>query len=114
MPDFPIRFTGHAVRRAHQRGARIRVIDLVLRHADSCVPVGGGCQCHFLSDLALAAISDVEVPTALREQARGLAVLTDADGTTVITVLRPHGRRGRRYCHRFPNRRPARPATQLH
>jgi hypothetical protein len=114
MRHVPFQVTGHALRRAHQRAVRVSAIDFVLKHADTSVPVGGGCQCHSLSSSALAAIPDTEAPPALREQARGLAVLTDADGTTVITVLRPHGRRGRRYRHRFPNRRPVRPATHLH
>lgn len=101
MPDVPIRFTQHAQRRAHQRAARASVIELVLKHADTCIPVGNGCQCFSLSDHALSAISPSELPPAERDRARGLAVLTDANGTTVITVLRPKGRRGRRYRHRY-------------
>lgn len=111
MPHVPFQVTGHALRRAHQRAVRFSVIDFVLEHADTCVLVGGGCQCHSLSSNALAAIPDTEAPAPLRDRVRGIAVLTDAEGTTVITVLRPHGRRGRRYRHRFTARRAPRPTT---
>jgi hypothetical protein len=114
VPESPIRYTQHARRRAHQRAAQASVIELVLTHADTCVPVGSGCQCFSLSDRALEAIPATEWPPALRDRVRGLAVLTDAGGTTVITVLRPKGRRGRRYRHRFISRRAPSTGGSLH
>lgn len=104
-------FTNHARRRAHQRAARADAIEIVLRYADLCVPVGDRCECLSLTIRALSAIPATEAPAELRERAKRLAIVIDPAQDKVVTVLWLSGSRARRYRRRFAKRRSgARPA----
>jgi len=105
------RFSNHAKRRARQRGVRAADLVLLLFAADREAQVGGGCVALSISRRRrLELLAEGYLASAI-ERAAQIAAVQSADGK-IVTVLRPHGNRGRRYrrasrTHRPIARKPA-------
>jgi hypothetical protein len=99
------RFSNHARRRARQRGLRAADLMLLLFIADREAPVGGGCVALSISCTRRhELLAEGYLASAIERVAR-IAAVQSADGE-IVTVLRPHGRRGKRYRRAFRARRP--------
>lgn len=88
--------TTHASERAKMRGIPIRIVDAVYINADRSVPVGKGCHALTVSRKQLNQLSD-DIQPADRERMEKVALVTDAFGNTIVTVLHIRGRKGRHY-----------------
>jgi hypothetical protein len=86
----------HARTRCQQRGVHSRALRALLIYADRHVHIGSSCTAITLSRTGAAELrregcSDGDVDRAMRQ-----AAVIGPDGT-LVTVLVPSGRRGRRY-----------------
>ena len=95
---FPVAATlsRHAAARCQQRSIPMRLLGVVLLHADSRVHVGGGVIAAMIKrrKLQKLARSGIVVDPARLE---GLVVLYDPAVAAVITAMRAIGSRSRRY-----------------
>jgi hypothetical protein len=94
------RFSNHAKRRSRQRGVRDADLVLLLFEADREVPVGDGCVAMSISRSRRRELLAEGHPPSTVDRAAGIAAVESADGE-IVTVLRPHGHRGRRYRKAF-------------
>ena len=97
----------HAMIRLSQRAIRASIVDLVFSYSDREVPRGDGIYALSISRSAMAEMINEGVHVDLAARAEKAILLLDAEGSTMITALRPQGRRGRRYqsCHSGRGRR---------
>jgi hypothetical protein len=107
--DMEHSLTGHARKRAQQRGIRLDVIDFVIQHADVDLEAGDGCRSLRISKRGLAMLGGDCTSLALSERAANVVVLVAADGD-VVTVMHDCNSQGRRYRRQYPTRK--RPITQ--
>src|SRR5690348_5434602 len=90
----------HALCQLKRRGAHLAEVLLVLTERDVETAVGSGCTALLISRKRGAELVSEGYPPGLVDRAMGLAVIENPAGT-VVTVLRPSGRRGRRYRRRL-------------
>jgi hypothetical protein len=98
--------TQHARSRAQQRGVSHATIETILTFADREIVVGGGLRSRFVSRARLRRLAGIVLPPSECERADGVVLVIDEGENTVISVVKPRGRRGQRYFK--PSKRPAR------
>ena len=82
----------------------MKELSLVLTERDREVPVGSGCTALTISRERRDELICEGYPRYVVDRAIGLTVVESAEGQ-VVTVLRTHGHRGRRYRSQFRSRR---------
>lgn len=94
--------TQHARSRLQQRGVSTRIADLFVSYADVQLHAGEGAVSVSMSrDTATMLLAEGVDPDAIR-RVRKLAAVLGRQG--LVTVLRPVGRKGRRYRRQFSTR----------
>src|SRR5262245_8927735 len=88
--------TEHARRRTRQRGIRDVDVLLLLFGADREVPVGAGCVAISISHKRREELVAEGYPPGVIDRAARISAVESAYGE-IVTVLRPHRLRGRRY-----------------
>lgn len=89
----------HARARCQQRSVPVRLVSLVLEHADRRVFVGSGVQAAMITRKRLRTTRAPAIYDQ-RERLEGLIVLHDPRDGAVITAFRGCGRAARRYRRR--------------
>ena len=103
----PDHFTRHAAIRAQQRGVRRRELPHLLECGSLERPLAGGAASLMLSRDDCAELLAGGCHPDVVAQLRRRAAVCGEDGT-VLTILVPHGSRGRVYRHGHHDRRPVR------
>jgi len=98
-------FSNHAAQRARKRGFRSADLELLLFGADREAPVGSGCVALSISRRRRRELLAEGYPPGAVARAAAIAAVEGTDGQ-IVTVLRPHGHRGRRYRRTFRTHRP--------
>ena len=100
--DVPL--SRHAATRIQQRGISLRVLDLVVGHADRELHAGDGCATLRLSRGAAAGLVADGVATP-DQAARAVRVAALLGRSGVVSALRPaRSARGRAYCRQGTTR----------
>ena len=93
-----LRLSKHAEKRSQQRGAKPKLIELVLNYADVEVPVGSNCQALRVSRQKARRLN-------LGDRIHRYAVIVSDDMDEIVTtLLTERGRRGARYRRRSKGR----------
>ena len=99
-PALPL--SQHAMARCAGRGVPWHIASLLLQHGDLALHAGEGCESLRLGrDAAAMLVAEGADPDAVARASR-LAAVIGRRG--VVTILRPHGGKGRRYSRQFPTR----------
>lgn len=105
-PDDPhTAFTEHARRRTAERCVRNGDLALLLQVADREAPVGSGCIAISMSNRRREELAAEGYAANAIERAARVVAVQGADGA-IVTVLRPGGRKGRRYRRGWNSHRP--------
>lgn len=102
MSQAALRFSHHGLERCVTRGISPGIAALLLQHGDRVLHAGSGCESLSLGrDAAVMLVAEGADPDAVARARRLAAVLGNFG---VVTILRPVGRRGRRYRRQLPTR----------
>src|SRR5271169_910376 len=80
-------FSGHALKRAQQRGIRPVVVDFVLQHADIDLEAGNGCRSYRISHRAGAELCRNGVAVTVVDRAIDVVVIICEYSGEVVTVM---------------------------
>lgn len=95
-PDNRFVLSGHAVKRAQQRGVRPRTIRLVLGHYDQCLHAGGGLHAVRISKRHASHLSRHGISSSWIDRARGVVLIVSLSDRTIVTVMHEFQRRWRK------------------